>query len=47
MRTMEATPKDNIEFPVQFQPFDLVLVDGRARTECMQKGRDSRIEMEF
>ncbi len=32
--------KDYIEFPVQFKPFDLVLVDGRARTECVKKGRE-------
>ena len=32
-----ADLKDYIEFPVAFSPFDFILVDGRARKDCLVK----------
>lgn len=32
--------KDYIEYPERLKPFDLVLVDGRARTDCMERARN-------
>ena len=32
--------KDYIEFPCQFMPFDFILIDGRARKDCLIKALD-------
>ena len=32
--------KEYIEYPTQLEPFDLIIVDGRARTECLKKSRN-------
>ena len=32
--------KDYIEFPANLDPFDLIIVDGRARMECLKRCRD-------
>ncbi|MEQ9310352.1 MAG: hypothetical protein RLN90_12935 [Balneolaceae bacterium] len=32
--------KDYIEYPAEHAPYDLILIDGRARTECLKKSVD-------
>lgn len=32
--------KDYIEYPSEHAPFDLILIDGRARTQCLKKSLD-------